>query len=464
MDDVIAAIMTPPGEGGVGGIRISGPDAWAVAARVLRSPGGKEVRDRRARHLYFGHAVDPASGALLDEVTYLRMEAPHSFTGENTVEVFGHGGPLNMKRLMAAFMAAGARPAQPGEFSKRAFLNGRMDLAQAEAIIDLITAKSERGLEQALHQLQGGLTEAVGRVENALLLYTAALEAQIDFPEDDVTNEDLDGLSREIIGWRKDLTEMERSADAGRLIREGILVAIIGPPNVGKSSLLNALMRYERAIVTEIPGTTRDPLEEYVNLQGFVFRLTDTAGIHETDNPVERIGIQRSMEYLRRADAVLLILDAGDDAAARSFSPDLTDALAKKEHVIIVLNKADLPARTSEEEAAALFPGRPVPVVKTSILKGEGLRSLEDTLINEVFNGHIPASEGYLAVNERHKAALGEAVRCLEQAQQAIAGGLEPDLIVTDLRAALNALGRISGKSADESIVEAIFSHFCVGK
>lgn len=462
MDDVIAAIMTPPGEGGVGGIRISGRDAWAVAARVLRSLSGKKVQASRVRHLYTGHAIDPISGAFLDQVTYVRMEAPHSYTGENTVEVYGHGGPLNMKRLMAAFMAAGARPAEPGEFSKRAFLNGRMDLTQAEAIIDLITAKSERALEQAVHQLRGRLTEAIGKVENALLLYTAALEAQIDFPEDDVTNEDLEGLSREIVVWRANLKELERSADAGRLIREGILVAIIGPPNVGKSSLLNALMRYERAIVTEIPGTTRDPLEEYVNLQGFVFRLTDTAGIHETDNPVERIGIQRSMDYLQRADAVLLILDAGEDAAVQAVSPELAEALVKKEHLVIVLNKTDLPSRTSEEEAATRFPGRPI--VKTSILRGEGLQALEDTLINEVFNGRIPATEGYLAVNERHKAALGEAIRCLDQAQQAIAGGLEPDLIVTDLRAALSALGRISGKSADESIVETIFSHFCVGK
>jgi tRNA modification GTPase len=462
MDDVIAAIMTPPGEGGIGGIRISGRDAWVVAAQVLRSLSGKEARASRVRHLYTGQAVDPISGVLLDQVTYVRMEAPHSFTGENTVEVFGHGGPLNMKRLMAAFMVAGARPAEAGEFSKRAFLNGRLDLTQAEAIVDLISAKSERGLQQAIHQLQGGLTEAVGTIESALLLYTAALEAQIDFPEDEVTSEDLAGLRKELVGWRRDLKELERSADAGRLIREGILVAIIGPPNVGKSSLLNALMRYERAIVTEIPGTTRDPLEEYVNLQGFVFRLTDTAGIHETDNPVERIGIQRSMEYLRQADAVLLILDAGDDGATRQLSPGLGEAIAAKEHVIIVLNKADLPARIAEEEIAVLFPGRPV--VKTSILRGEGLGPLQDTLINEVFNGRVPASEGYLAVNERHKAALGDAVRSLEQAEQAIAGGLEPDLIVTDLRAALNALGRISGKSADESIVEAIFSHFCVGK
>lgn len=462
MDDVIAAIMTPPGEGGVGGIRISGRDSWAVAAQVLRSYSGKKAGNSHVRHLYTGYAIDPISGALLDEVTYLWMEAPHSFTGENTVEVFGHGGPLNMKRLMAAFMVAGARPAERGEFSKRAFLNGRMDLTQAEAIIDLITAKSERGLQQAILQLQGGLTEEVSKIETALLLYTAALEAQIDFPEDEVTDEDLEGLGKELVGWSTALKELVRSADAGRLIREGILVAIIGPPNVGKSSLLNAMMRYERAIVTEIPGTTRDPLEEYVNLQGFVFRLTDTAGIHETDNPVEQIGIQRSMEYLRQADAVLLILDAGDNVAVRSFSPDLTDAIAAKQHVIIVLNKADLPAEISEEEVAFLFPGRPV--VKTSILRGEGLQSLEDTLINEVFNGRVPATEGYLAINERHKAALGEAVRNLDQAEQAIAGGLAPDLIVTDLRAALNALGRISGKSADESIVEAIFSHFCVGK
>lgn len=462
MDDVIAAIMTPPGEGGVGGIRISGRDSWAVAAQVLRSYSGKKAGNSHVRHLYTGYAIDPISGALLDEVTYLWMEAPHSFTGENTVEVFGHGGPLNMKRLMAAFMVAGARPAERGEFSKRAFLNGRMDLTQAEAIIDLITAKSERGLQQAIRQLQGGLTEEVSKIETALLLYTAALEAQIDFPEDEVTDEDLEGLGKELVGWSTALKELVRSADAGRLIREGILVAIIGPPNVGKSSLLNAMMRYERAIVTEIPGTTRDPLEEYVNLQGFVFRLTDTAGIHETDNPVEQIGIQRSMEYLRQADAVLLILDAGDNVAVRSFSPDLTDAIAAKQHVIIVLNKADLPAEISEEEVAFLFPGRPV--VKTSILRGEGLQSLEDTLINEVFNGRVPATEGYLAINERHKAALGEAVRNLDQAEQAIAGGLAPDLIVTDLRAALNALGRISGKSADESIVEAIFSHFCVGK
>lgn len=458
LDEVIAAIITPPGIGAIGAVRVSGLDSWRVAAQVLRNRRG-DAPTARDRYMRLARAVHPRTGALIDEVLFVFMRGPRSYTGEDVVEIYCHGGHVVVRLLLDAVFAAGCRPADPGEFSRRAFLNGRMDLSQAEAVIDLIEARTGRGAEVALQQLGGRLGRAVGSVEEELLLAVAALEAWLDFPEDDIERTELERLSGQVAGWLETLTAMLEGSKAGSLLREGITAAIVGPPNVGKSSLLNAVARQSRAIVTEYPGTTRDAIEEWVDVLGIPVRLVDTAGIRETDDPVERLGVERSREYLERADVVLFMVDAA--AGAEGVDRVLYNRLEGKP-AVVVLNKIDLPERVTPAEARSLFPERPV--VRMSLKDGSGLEELERELVSLVHGGAMPPVDCVMISSDRHRQAVRDAVAALEQARTGLEQHCEVDLIVADLRSALRALGRITGRSVEESVLETIFSRFCVGK
>lgn len=457
-NDVIVAAITPPGEGAVGAIRLSGPECWAVARRFLRTRDGKHATAQN-RRMTLAHAIRPGNGQIVDEVLFVLMKGPGSYTGEDVVEVFGHGGPIVIRSLLRAALDAGARLAEAGEFTRRAFVNGRMDLSQAEAVIDLIRAKTDRGARLALRQLNGELSRTIEQIENPLLLEAAAIEAELDFPDDEVAEADLDRLAIRLAEWRMALELLAERAEGGRLVREGATVAIVGPPNVGKSSLLNALVHAERAIVTEVAGTTRDAIEEWVNFEGLPVRLVDTAGIRETADKVERIGVERARRYLMEADAVLFMVDAGEPIDPMHL--EIFRLLAGKP-AVVVLNKVDRPERISVAQAEVLFPG--LKVLRLSLHDQSGLRDLEQAILDMVFRGAAPADDTVAITNERHRKAVLDAIAAICSAQKAISVHAELELVVSDLRVALEALGRITGRSADESVVDAIFSHFCVGK
>lgn len=457
--DVIAAIITPVGEGAVGAVRASGPHCWDTVSCILRTRDGRTPvpRDRR---MTYGRAVDPRTGETLDEVLFAFMRGPRSYTGEDVVEIYGHGGTVTVRRLLRALFDAGCRPAEPGEFTRRAFVNGRIDLSQAEAVVDLIYARTEREADLALGQLDGRLSRSIAAVAEPLLAETAALEVELDFPEDEAAETEPEALTAKLDEHIAELERLAEQAEAGRLIRDGVMVAIIGPTNVGKSSLLNAMAGRPRAIVTEIAGTTRDAIEEWVDIDGIAFRLVDTAGIRETNDPVERIGVDLARRFLRQADLVLLMIDAGEEADVTRVVEIYREVGPKP--AIIVLNKADLPERVTVEQARQLFPGRPV--VRLSLLDGSGMEQLEHELLRHVFGGDLPATDGIVLASERHRRAVLDALESLRSARRLIQSRAETELVVADMRYALSALDRITGKDTSDEILNAIFSRFCVGK
>jgi tRNA modification GTPase len=459
LDDTIAAISTPVGEGGIGIVRMSGPNAVPILNTLFVS--GAELRPRT---LHYGHVIDPVTGESVDEVLAVHMPAPRTFTRQDVVEINGHGGIVALRRIMALCLRQGARLAEPGEFTARAFLNGRLDLAQAEAVLDVVRARTETALQVAVGQLAGQLSEQVESIRSALVDVLAYLEASIDFVEDEIPEQDVGpGLA----GARDAIAELLAQADRGIIYRQGIRAAIIGQPNVGKSSLLNRLLRTSRAIVTDIPGTTRDTLEEALNLQGLPVVLVDTAGItDEMANPIEQLGIERSRSALAQADLALLVLDA---------SQPLTDAdraiaaLIREKPAIVVLNKSDLLASVDVEswrlevESWQAGTGQRS-FVAVSALTGAGLEVLEEAILETVFSGQARASEPPSVTSPRHKEALSRALDCVHGAIAAHQAHLTPDLLAIDVAAAVNALGEITGQTASEDLIEAIFGNFCVGK
>jgi tRNA modification GTPase len=488
-NDTIAAIATPPGIGGVGIVRLSGPEALAIARRIFRLPGkrGEAAEWQPESHrLYYGHAIQPRTGQTLDEALLALMRGPHSYTAEDVVEIQAHGGPLVLRRILDAALSEGARLANPGEMTLRAFLNGRIDLAQAEAVMDVIGARTDESLHLALEQLRGRLSEQVQAARQDTLGALAMIEASIDFP-DDVPAPEPEALQAAIESAAGRVTSLLAGAEQGRLYREGLRVAIIGRPNVGKSSLLNALLRAERAIVTPIAGTTRDTVEEFANVRGIPVQLIDTAGINETSDPVEQIGVQRSRAAAATADLVLLVLDASEplteqdeavSGALRAFgfgrsNPTLQDSAPQQtaansaqtgRPVVLVLNKSDLPQRLAEAEVTARWPD--APIVRTSMVTQEGLEALEEQVRALALAGQArsPAGDEALVTNTRHRDALRRAAEHLSGALETLQQALPLDFVAIDLHGAANALGEITGETATEDLLERIFHDFCLGK
>jgi tRNA modification GTPase len=442
--DTIAAISSPLGEGGIGIVRLSGKDALPIARRLF----SKKLANRR---LILGHIVDPDTGEVADEVLVAYMKAPHTYTREDIVEINCHSGPIPLQRILGLCLHHGARLANPGEFTLRAFLNGRIDLAQAESVLDVIQAKTQAGLRLAVQGLGGKLSEPVKELRRSLMDVLAYLTARIDFPEDEVEEQD---IVKPLETAQETLECLIANADAGMIYRQGVRTAIVGRPNVGKSSLLNRLLRQSRAIVTPIPGTTRDTLEETVNIRGLPFILVDTAGIIRSNNVIDEMAVERSRKAIEQADFVLFVVDASEPLTQTD--SELVDLLADKT-ALVVANKCDLPARVELD-------GLPWLQVSTSALTGEGLDELETAMVNSVLGGKVVTSDALLVTNPRHKEALQRASRHLALARASISEKLPDDFITIDLTAALNAMGEITGETVTEDLLETIFSKFCIGK
>lgn len=474
-NDTIAAIATPPGVGGIGVVRVSGADAFAVVLPLLRRPGGKTALPP-SHLLTYGYIIDPTSGETLDEVLVVFMRAPHTYTREDVVEIQGHGGPLVLQRILRVVLAQGARMARPGEFTLRAFLNGRLDLAQAEAVMDLINAQTEAGQRLAMQQLRGRLSALVQEARDAILGVMARIEASIDFPEEEVPIPQPDELRPLIEVALRQVSELLAGADQGRLYRQGLRTAIIGRPNVGKSSLLNALLRSERAIVTPVAGTTRDTVEEVTNLRGIPLHLIDTAGITPTTDPVEQIGVQRSRAAAESADLVLLVFDGSEPLSERdlrvcdelqtmgfgvhSISDEASSS--RQRPVLIVVNKVDCAQLLDPGEVQRMWPG--ASWVRTSTLSGEGLPELEEAIARLVQAGKALQSDSVLVTSARHQEALRRGVEHLRASFVSLEQGLPLDFVSIDLRAAYDALGEVTGETASDDLLDRIFSEFCIGK
>jgi tRNA modification GTPase len=452
--DTIVAPATPPGEGGVGIVRLSGPQAEAQLAAAFRGrilPAAME-----SHHLYHGRLCR-RDGTSIDEVLTVIMRAPHSYTGEDVVEVHCHGGNQLLRNALDLFLAGGARLARPGEFTQRAFLNGRLDLAQAEAVAALISARSEQAARVALAQLDGRLSRQLQRFAAELRELLVLLEAYIDFPDDDLGHLDQATVTARAQAVQAAMSRLLLTFDAGRALREGVNVLILGRPNVGKSSLLNALLGEARAIVTEIPGTTRDTVEEQLVLGGFPLRLIDTAGVRETRDAIEEEGVRRAREKVQSADLVLLVLDGGQPLTAEDL---MAMALAPTERTILVRNKSDLPPALAAEELGAF-----INQVAVSVRSGSGLDALQAAVVAYFSGaGGSEAADGVILTERRHREALGAALAALDRflAAQAAADPLE--CLALELREALDALGQITGETTPDVILEQIFSRFCIGK
>jgi tRNA modification GTPase len=456
--DTICAIATPPGEGGIGIIRISGDKAVEIASRVFQSPNGQHLTEYHTHTLHIGELRVPETGARLDEVLVAVMKAPHTYTREDVVEFHCHGSPLVLKLGLEALIRNGSRLAEPGEFTKRAFLNGRLDLAQAEAVMDLIQARSETGLRVAVEQLRGGLSQELGQIREALVRLLVELEAGIDFTEEGITFISAEALNNGIQKVSERVARLLQTADDGRVVREGVTAALVGRPNVGKSSLLNALARADRAIVTAIPGTTRDVLEEFVSIRGIPVRLLDTAGVREATDIVEREGVRRSHEALSRAELVIAVLDGSMDLQEEDRT--LFERAAGKS-LVIVLNKSDLPANKLDAKDIDVAAAR---IVRTSAITGTGLEELRDAIRDAVLKSGLDPAEGIVLTHLRHQSALTHAKESLQHVRFSIEQHMPAEFIAMDLRAAVNAVGEIIGETTVDDVLARIFSGFCIGK
>ena len=457
--DTIASISTPPGVGGIGLIRISGPAAEEIARRLFR-PSRPSTRFASHR-LYHGEIVSPETGQILDEVLVSFLKAPRSYTGEDTIEINCHGGPLLLRAVLDEVFRAGARPADRGEFTKRAFLNDRLDLAQAEAVLDVITAQTREGLSAAVGRLKGGLSGRIEALRSRVLDLLAHTEATIDFAAEDGVVETPAGDQDELQPLIDELAALASTYQRGRITREGLGLVIAGRPNVGKSSLLNRLLGEKRAIVAAVPGTTRDFIEEAVDIGGIAVRLTDTAGIRPPENAVEKAGIDLVWERLETADAVLLLLDGSAPLTAED--RNLVDKI-KGKPLIPVLNKSDLVQRLDAAALQDLLPPGAAPAVLISAKYGDGIESLKEAILSLV--PETPAAEvaDSLVAHLRHKVALEKAAEGLIRARNGLRDALPPELIALEIREALDALGEIAGRTSPEEVLDRIFSQFCIGK
>lgn len=454
--DTIAAITTPLGESGIGAVRISGPGAYAVGDKIFKSKSEVPLKERRDRSIQYGTIVDE-NGTCIDEVLALIMKGPHSYTAEDVLEIQCHGGREALESILQLILRSGARMANPGEFTERAFVNGRIDLAQAEAVMDVIQAKSRAGLTSAVSQLEGRLSKVINKTRNELTELVTRLEVMIDYPEEDLEDIAVPDVSGALKGMQKKLQHMLEESQSGRMIRDGVMAAIAGTPNAGKSSLLNRLLQEERAIVTDVPGTTRDVLEEWITLRGIPVCLVDTAGIRETDDTVEKIGVSRARQYLDRADIILAVIDSSRPLTEED--KDILQSVAGK-NVIVVLNKTDLPpVVTSKDLSPYGFLLCPI-----SASTGKGLDELKDMLLQEVLKGGFTDGPSALLTNTRHIELVRQSAEALNRAQQSLQDGMPLDCAVVDIRQAWDVLGSITGDTVHDDIVEEIFSRFCLGK
>lgn len=469
-NDTIAAIATALSDSGIGIIRISGDDAIYIVDSIFRSPSGKRILTKVQSHtVHYGYIVDKEEN-VIDEVMVVVMKAPKSYTTEDTVEINCHGGVLVVQKVLQTVLENGARIAEPGEFTKRAFLNGRIDLSRAEAVIDVIHSQNEYALSSSVSQLKGRLSDKIHKLREDILYQIAFIESALDDPE----HISLDGypeqLAVKVTYFQQEIAKLLATADNGRLIKEGISTVIVGKPNAGKSSLLNMLLGEDRAIVTEIAGTTRDALHETINLHGISLNMIDTAGIHETQDVVEKIGVERAKKYAMDADLILYVVDASGniDEDDQNIISLLDDKKA-----IILLNKSDLENKITEESlkenlVKRLKHSEDIRILRTSTIdpssENSGMEELEETIRNMFFEGELKHNNELVVTNLRHKEALQDALHSLQLVERSIEDGMPEDFYSIDLTSAYASLGKIIGEEVDEDVVNEIFSKFCMGK
>ncbi len=467
--ETIVAVATPVGSGGIGIIKISGRDALSIAAAIFRKKGdtgglrttdAHRVAALQSHRLYYGHIVDPENGRVLDEVLISAMLAPHTYTREDVVEINAHSGHVVLAAMLGLVLKLGARLAEPGEFTKRAYLNGRIDLTQAEAVVDIINSRTDKALEIAASQMRGDLKQKVEAIRDILLEILTEIEAAIDFPEDveDIIKDGraVTNIANKAIGPLKELIQQHEN---GHILRNGLKMAVVGKPNVGKSSLMNRLLQNERAIVTAIPGTTRDLIEETLNIRGIPVVVADTAGLHETDDPVEVIGIQKTKEYIGRADLVLFMVDAAEPLAREDYR--IYEAIHNKRSILVV-NKIDL----VDDNAGPDLPDtwEQTPAIKISALYGEGVDALKDLIAKLSLGEFQLEAENVTIPNLRHKNALERCLKLTTCAVEAVNNKTPFELVAIDVQEAIDALGEIVGLTTREDIINQIFSRFCIGK
>lgn len=460
IDDTIAAIATASGEAGIGIVRISGEKSIEIIDKIFKSKENKVLSQYKPRRITYGFIIDPEKEEKIDEVLVSYMRGPNTYTREDIVEINCHGGMIPVKKILELVLRNGARAASPGEFTKRAFLNGRIDLAQAEAIMDLISAKTEKGFDVALSQLEGSLSKEVSQIREKLLEMLAHIEVSIDFSEeDDIDEVTLSNLLENSSKIEKSIQKLLDSSHTGKIIREGLSTVIIGKPNVGKSSLLNALIRESRAIVTDVPGTTRDVIEEHFSIKGIPLRLIDTAGIRETEDIVEKIGVERSKELFNLADLIIVVLDASSDLTKEDL--EIMDLIESKK-ALIIINKTDLPQKLNIEEVRNIVKGKDI--IEVSILENKGIEDIEEALVNIVYQGQVRARDSLLVTNVRHQNALERALKSIEDGIKAMNNRLPLDFIEVDIKDTWEALGEITGDTVGGDLLDHIFENFCIGK
>lgn len=463
----IAAISTAVTESGIGIVRMSGESAIEIADKIYKSKKGKKLIDQKSHTIHYGYITDHDD--IIDEVLVMIMKGPHSFTGEDTIEVNCHGGVYVVKKILETMLKHGARPAEPGEFTKRAFLNGRIDLSQAEAVIDVIQSKNEYALKSSVSQLRGSVKSKINNIRNKIIYHTAFIETALDDPE----HVSIDGYSQElrtvVTGLMEQIAGLLASSDDGRIMKEGISTVILGKPNAGKSSLLNVLVGEDRAIVTDIAGTTRDVLEESINLQGISLNIMDTAGIRDTKDIVEKIGVDKAKSHAMLADLIIYVIDASTHLDENDF--EILNMIQEKKSIIL-LNKSDLDMIVSKEDVEKLyFAGnlakseeKPVPIIEISAKNEYGIEELEHTVKEMFYTGDITFNSEVYITNIRHKTALKDAYESLKKVLESIEIGMPEDFYSIDLMDAYETLGSITGETIGEDLVNEIFSKFCMGK
>ncbi|WP_196237926.1 tRNA uridine-5-carboxymethylaminomethyl(34) synthesis GTPase MnmE [Calidifontibacillus erzurumensis] len=455
--DTIAAISTPMGEGAIAIVRISGSDAIKTANRIFK---GKNLEEVESHTIHYGFIIDPETNEKVEEVMVSVLKAPKTFTREDVVEINCHGGLVSVNRVLELVLNEGVRLAEPGEFTKRAFLNGRIDLSQAEAVMDLIRAKTDRAMKVAMGQMEGRLSKLIRNLRQTILETLAHVEVNIDYPEyDDVEEMTHQLLLEKASEIKTEIEKLLATSKQGKILRDGLSTAIIGRPNVGKSSLLNSLVHENKAIVTDIPGTTRDVIEEYVNVRGVPLRLVDTAGIRETEDIVERIGVERSRKVLKEADLILLVLNNAEPLTDEDRK--LFEAVSGMD-VIVIVNKIDLENRLNLDEVKQL--AKDYPIISTSLKEEKGIDELEEAISSLFFKGKLEGGDITYVSNTRHIALLNQAKKAIDDVIQAVHSDVPIDLIQIDLTRVWEILGEIIGDTVHESLINQLFSQFCLGK